>query len=338
MEPAHPWRPSLVEVEKSAEKGAEIAQDLADFSRQDKDVKTQTPGNLNSVMRHAVESFQGPGKTDILWTLQLEKRLFTVSFDEAKMQQAFVRMLENAVEAVGKDGRITVRTLNQSFAEPVVSSTIRLSAGHYVSVEISDNGCGIAPEALPRVFEPFFTTKEGPRHRGLGLAWVYGIVTNHGGVVDIASPSRAGTTIRVYLPAQQKIVRDQATKIENLRGHETVLFVDDEEMLLNLGQAVLTAFGYQVVTANSGSRGLELFRGNPEQFQIVVTDMVMPGMSGRELVDQLRRLAPTMPVLCTSGYLRGAHEGDDDAYLRKPFTSQELVRKVRHLLNRNSGS
>ena len=334
MEPSHPWRGSLVEVEKSAEKAAEIAQDLADFSRQEKDVRTQAPGNLNSVVRHAVEVFQGPGRGDILWTLQLEKRLFTVTFDEAKMQQAFTRILENAVEAVGREGRITVRTVNHSFAEPVVSSTLRLAAGHYVSVEVSDNGCGIPPEALTRIFEPFFTTKNDPVHRGLGLAWVYGIVTNHGGIVDVSSTPETGTIVRVFLPAQQKIVRDQATKVENLRGHETVLFVDDEEMLLNLGLIVLSSFGYKVVTANSGARALELFRKEPGQFHLVITDLVMPGMSGRELVDQLRRLSSTVPILCTSGYLKNPSEGDEDGYLRKPFTSQELVRRVRVLLGR----
>jgi signal transduction histidine kinase/CheY-like chemotaxis protein len=335
VEPSHPWRNSLVEVEKSAEKAAEIAQDLADFSRQEKDVHTQTPGNLNSVIRHAVELFQGPNQGNILWTLQLEKRVFTVTFDEAKMQQAFVRILENAVEAVGPDGRITVRTLNQTFAEPVVSSSIRLAAGHYVSVEISDNGCGIPVAALPRVFEPFFTTKKDPRHRGLGLAWVYGIVTNHGGVVDVSSRGEGGTSVRLFLPAQQKIVRDQPTKVENLRGHETVLFVDDEEMLLNLGQVVLSAFGYKVVTANSGAAALDLFRNGPDQFQIVITDLVMPGMSGRELVDQLRRLSASVPILCTSGYVRSPGEGDEDTYLKKPFTSQELLWKVRQMLGRH---
>jgi CheY-like chemotaxis protein len=331
MEPVNPWRPSLVEVEKSAEKAAEIAQDLADFSRQEKDARAHAPGNLNSVVRHAVELFQKPGSAHILWTMQLEKRLFTVTFEEAKMQQAFVKVLENAVEAVGREGRITVRTLNHSFSEPVSSPTVQLAAGHYVCVEIADNGCGIASDVLPRIFEPFFTTKESP-HRGLGLAWVYGIITNHGGVVSVSSPPTQGTTVRVYLPAQEKIVKDQATKVEDLRGNQTILFVDDEEMLLNLGRTVLSAFGYKVITAPSGARALELFSQAPSQFDLVITDLVMPGMSGRELIDQLRRLTPDVPVLSTSGYLRSAGEGEDENYLRKPFTSQDLLRRVKQLL------
>jgi len=330
MEPGHAWRPSLVEVEKSAEKAAEIAQDLADFSRQEKDAHNQAPGNMNSVVRHAVELFQRPGSAHILWTMQLEKRLFTVTFDEAKMQQAFVRILENAVEAVGREGRITVRTLNHSFADPVISPTVQLPAGHYVCVEISDNGHGIPAEILPRIFEPFFSTKNTPEHRGLGLAWVYGIVTNHGGIVSVVSPPGQGATVRVFLPAQEKIVKDQATKVEDLRGTETVLLVDDEEMVLTLGRTVLSTFGYRVVAANSGPQALQAFGQAPSQIDLVVTDLVMPGMSGRELIDCLRRLSPTVPILSTSGYLRSTSE--DENYLRKPFTSQELLRKVKQVL------
>jgi len=337
MEPGNPWRSSLVEVEKSAEKAAEIAQDLADFSRQEKDARTHAPGNLNSLVRHAVELFQKPGSAHILWTMQLEKRLFTVTFEEAKMQQAFVKVLENAVEAVGREGRITVRTLNHSFTEPVISPSVQLAAGHYVCVEIADNGRGIPPDVLPRIFEPFFTTKESP-HRGLGLAWVYGIVTNHGGVVSVSSPPAQGATVRLYLPAQEKIVKDQATKVEDLRGTQTVLFVDDEEMLLNLGRTVLSAFGYKVITANSGARALELFAQGPSQFDLVVTDLVMPGMSGRELIDHLRRITPTVPVLSTSGYLRSAGDAEDENYLRKPFTSQNLLRRVKQVLLQSQSS
>src|SRR5262245_24200508 len=149
MEPNHPWRQSLMEVERSAQKAAEIAQALAAFSRQEKDAHAQTPGNLNTALSRAVESFQRPGSPRIIWTFHLEKKLFTVNFDEAKMQQAFVKILENAVEAVGSEGRITVRSHNQSLDEPVKSPAVQLAAGHYVCVEFADNGCGILPAVLP---------------------------------------------------------------------------------------------------------------------------------------------------------------------------------------------
>jgi signal transduction histidine kinase/CheY-like chemotaxis protein len=333
MEPNHPWRHSLMQVERAAQKAAEIAQDLAAFSRQEKDPRAQTPGNLNTVLSRAVESFQKPGSPRIIWTFHLEKRLFTVNFDEAKMQQAFVKILENAVEAVGTEGRITVRSHNQSLEEPVKSPAVQLAAGHYVCVEFADNGGGILPDVLPRIFEPFFTTKPNPPHRGLGLAWVYGIITNHGGSLAVTSPPSQGTTVRIFLPAQKKIVRDHTTQTEDLRGTQTVLFVDDDETVLTLGQVVLSSFGYKVLPANGAARALELFSQAGSQIDLVVTDLVMPGMSGRELIDHIRWVAPAVPILSTSGYLRpSAEDTEDEYYLRKPFTSQDLLRRVKRVL------
>jgi len=333
IESNNPWRNSLMEVERAAQKAAEIAQDLAAFSRQETDARAQTPGNLNTVLSRTVESFQKPGSPRIIWTHHLEKRLFTVNFDEAKMQQAFVKVLENAVEAVGTEGRITVRTHNQSLDYPVKSPAVQLAAGHYVCVEVADNGCGIQPDALSHIFEPFFTTKPNPPHRGVGLAWVYGIITNHGGSVAVTSPPGQGTTLRIFLPAQKRIVRDHTTRIEDLRGNQTVLFVDDDETVLTLGQVVLTSFGYKVLGANSAARALELFSEAASQIDLVITDLVMPGMSGRELMDHIRWVAPAVPILSTSGYLRPSSEDtEDDYYLRKPFTSNDLLRKVKNVL------
>ena len=209
MEPNHPWRDSLIEVEKSAAKAAEIANDLGTFSRQEKEARAQAAGNLNLLLQRSVEFFQqNAGPEPVAWTLQLDRKLFAAKFDEAKMQQAFMKILENALQALRERGRITVQTRNIELAEPTQDRNVQLAAGAYVCVEISDNGCGIEPEVLPRVFEPFFTTKRGGSHRGLGLAWVYGIVTNHGGGVAISSQPGAGTSVRVYLPAEKRLVRD----------------------------------------------------------------------------------------------------------------------------------
>lgn len=335
MEPNHQWRRSLLEVEKSAGRAAEIANDLGMFSRQEKEARPQAAGNLNSILQRAVETFQS-GDKKVSWTLQLERKLFSAKFDEAKMQQAFMKILENAVQAVGDNGRVTVQTRNVELTEAAQDREVRLAPGIYVCIEISDNGIGIAPEVLPRIFEPFFTTKGAP-HRGLGLAWVYGIVTNHGGGVAVSSQPGAGTSVRVYLPADKKVVHDHNLSAADLKGAQTILMVDDEDLLLTMGQTVLSAFGYNVLTANSGQKALEMLSKSGNKVDLVITDLVMPAMSGRELVEHLRKLSPQIRVLCTSGYVRPANQTEDAFYLQKPFTSQELLVKVKQVLA-NSGA
>ncbi len=335
MEPSHPWRSSMIEVEKSAAKAAEIANDLGTFSRQEKEARAQSAGNLNLLLQRSVEFFQqNTGPAPAAWTLQLDRKLFAAKFDEAKMQQAFMKILENSVQALqGDRGRITVQTRNIELAEPTQDRNVRLATGAYVCVEITDNGSGIAPEVLPRVFEPFFTTKRGANHRGLGLAWVYGIVTNHGGGVAISSQPGTGTSVRVYLPAEKKLVRDHGVTSDDLNGTQTILMVDDEDLLLTMGKTILSSYGYRVLTANGGQKALDILSQKDTVVELVVTDLVMPAMSGRELVEHIRRLSPQTRILCTSGYVWPAGQETDGAYLQKPFTSQELLLKVKQALS-----
>jgi two-component system cell cycle sensor histidine kinase/response regulator CckA len=330
--PDHPWRGSLMEVEKSAARAAEIANDLAMFSRQEKEPRGQTAGNLNSLAQRSVEIFQHSRPEKIEWVMQLGRNLYTSKFDEAKMQQAFLKILENAVEAVGANGRITVQTRNVELAGRAQDRDLRLAAGTYVCAEISDTGGGIAPEILPKIFEPFFTTKKSGKHRGLGLAMVYGIVTNHGGGVAVSSQPEVGTSVRIYLPAEKKIARERALNPADLNGSQTILMVDDEDAMLTMGQAVLSTFGYHVLTANTGQEALEILaRGDPK-VELVITDLVMPSMSGRELVEHVRRLAPGVRVLRMSGFVRAPNQEDDTSYLQKPFSTQDLLVKVKQAL------
>jgi two-component system cell cycle sensor histidine kinase/response regulator CckA len=330
----NPWRRSLMEIEKSAARAAEIANDLGTFSRPEKDQRVQSARNLNSILQRAVELFENAEGKKISWTSQLERRPFATKFDEAKIQQAFVKILENsvqAVQAIKENPQITVQSRNVELAEASQDRDVRLAAGTYICVEITDNGPGIAPEVLPRIFEPFFTTKGG-KHRGLGLAWAYGIATNHGGGVAVSSQPGAGTSVRVYLPAEKRVVQDNRFSMDNLNGTQTILMVDDEDLMLTMGQTVLSTFGYQVLTANSGQKALDIISQGDKNIDLVVTDLVMPGMSGRELVEHLRKLSPNIRVLCTSGYVPAPAQIDDSAYLQKPFTSQELLHKVKQVL------
>lgn len=338
MPPDHAWRTSLVEAEKAAEKAAEIAHDLAAFSRQEKDHRPQQAGNLNALLRRTAEFFQKPGSRveGLEWQLDLDSRLYAVHFDEAKMQQAFIKIIENSVQSLqdmvkqGFMGHIQVTCRNLDLSEPTHDQNAHLLAGSYVVTEIIDNGPGISPEALPRVFEPFFTTKVS--HRGLGLAWVYGVVTNHGGSVSISSEQGRGTSVRVYLPATRKFVRNTVHKKEDLRGGETILMVDDEDLLLTMGHMVLSSFGYKVLTANSGEKALAILSSGKHNVDLLITDLVMPQMSGRELVEHVRRLNPQIKILYSSGYVRPSRDEEDD-YLQKPFTSQGLVSKVKQALS-----
>lgn len=330
-EAAHPWRRTLLEMEKSAAKAAEVAADLAAFSLQEKETRPQPAGNLNAILQRCVEFFQHSHGESTTWTLQLERRLFAAKFDEAKIQQAFMKVLENAVEALRQDGRVTVQTRNIELGLPTQDREVKLAAGTYVCVEIADNGAGIPAEVMPRIFEPFFTTKRSP-HRGLGLAWVYGIVTNHGGGVAVSSTPGAGTSVRLYLPAEQGFVRDLFDAGTDLSGTQTILVVDDEDLLLRMGDTILSAYGYRVLTANTGQKALALLTAEKTPVDLVITDLVMPLMSGRELVEQIRKLSPDTRILCTSGYVWPGSKQEQTAFLQKPFTTQELLMKVKQAL------
>jgi signal transduction histidine kinase len=330
-EAGHPWRGSLNEIEKSAAKAAEIANDLAAFSRQERDVRTHLAGNMNTLLERTVEAFQHSLQKPIKITCQLERKLFTAGFDEAKMQQAVVKLLENAVEAIRGEGKINVQTRNLESSEPVQDRTAKLAPGNYVCVEITDSGAGIAPDVMPRIFEPFFTTKGAP-HRGLGLAWVYGIITNHGGAVAVSSSGGAGASVRVYLPATSKIVRSAPIAPADLSGTQTILFVDDEDLLLTMAQMILSSYGYTVLTASSGQKALEIFVQSKKKIDLVITDLVMPNMSGRELTEQIRGISPHTRIMWSSGYVRSSGPEEQERYLQKPFTSQELLRKVKQVL------
>jgi signal transduction histidine kinase len=334
-EAGHPWRHSLMEVEKSAQHAAEIANELTVFSRQEKETHRAPQGNLNTLVNHCVDFFRAAQGDKIIWKMQLERELFVARFDEAKVQQALTKVMENAVESVspGRKGQIIIQTRNMDLSEPTQDRNVRLAAGTYVCVEVTDNGAGIEPEMLPRIFEPFFTTKD-KSHRGLGLALVYGIVTNHGGGVAVSSQPGLGTTARIYLPAENQSIREEASPVpdEDLHGVETVLMVDDENVLLTMAETVLSEYGYCVLTANSGHKALAILSRGDVQVDLIITDLVMPTMSGRELIERVRKLAPGTRIMSTSGYVLPADKQTGTPYLQKPFTSRELLTKVKQVL------
>jgi signal transduction histidine kinase len=333
LDQGHPWRASLQEIEKSAAKAAEIANDLGTFSSTEREPRAPAAGNLNSILRRGVDRLrENQNRSSIHFAFQLEKSLYVCKFDESKLQQAFTKILDNALEAVPDEGRITISTRNLELTEPTQDRSVRLSPGPYVCVEFKDTGTGIPDTVLPKVFEPFFTTK-GSNHRGLGLAWVYGIVTNHGGGVAISSQPGSGTSVRVYLPAEKRQLCDSGmSSPTDLAGDQTILLVDDEELLLTMGQTVLSSFGYRVLVANNAVKALELLQNPFPRIDLIITDLVMPGLSGNELAERARVISPTTRILRTSGYVWNSSKEGQPNYLQKPFTSQELLRKVKETL------
>src|ERR1019366_3832846 len=303
-EPDHPWRHSLLEVEKSAARAAEIASELALFSRRQKASGRAPACNLNAVAGRCVDFFRNAHGTRFTWRLTPERSLFEARVDEAKVQQALTKILENAVEAFAANatGQISVETRNVELTQATQDRNVRLAVGTYVCVEISDSGTGIKAESLPRIFEPFFTTKKPP-HRGLGLALVYGIITNHGGGVAISSQLGKGTSARVYLPAEKTFVLESSGTDKSLHGSGTILVVDDESLLLTMSETILSEFGYHVLTASSGQKALSILSQPATKVDLVITDLVMPGMSGRELIEHIRQADPALPIICTSGYV-----------------------------------
>ena len=327
MPPDHPWRGSVQQIEKAADRAAQVSFDLSAFSREEKEAQPDTSGNLNKLMRKQVDQFKARTAVGVIWRVNLENRLFAAPLNEAKLAQAVEKILDNAIEAVGTEGTVSVSTQNRDHQRPAEDGNITLQPGTYVCIEINDTGPGIPADVLPQVVDPFFTTKRG--HRGLGLAWAYGIITNHGGSLAISSPPGQGTTVRVYLPAHGKTLEEGVLADEDLRGDQTVLIVDDEELLLTMSEMVLTSFGYRVLTAANGRAALDVLERSDSHVDLVVTDLVMPHMDGHQLIQHLQKVAPGLRIICTSGNFRPSNRQLGVTYLQKPFTSQDLLRVVK---------
>ena len=235
----------------------------------------------------------------------------------------------------GGSGPIIIQTRNVQLTQPTQDRNVRLAAGTYVSAEIADGGSGIEPGVMPRIFEPFFTTK-APPHRGLGLALVYGILSNHGGGVAVSSQPGKGTSVRIYLPAETTQIRETIVSTDSLNGSGTVLVVDDESLLLTMAETILTDFGYQRFDGQQRGGGIAPLVECRAKIDLVITDMVMPGMGGRELMDRIRQLGLAVPILCTSGYVLPEGNKAAAGYSAKAFHQQELLAKdkIRHFPQR----
>jgi CheY-like chemotaxis protein len=248
-----------------------------------------------------------------------------------------MNLFVNSWQAMPDGGVLSIATANITLDANYVKPFL-VEPGRYVKLSVTDTGLGMDEKIQKRIFEPFFTTKEMGRGTGLGLATVYGIIKNHGGFIEVNSKKGDGTTFNVYLPATEiEVVQEKRADEELVRGSENVLLVDDEDLIIDVGEQILKRIGYSVLVARSGSEAIEIYSKKKDDIEMIILDMIMPDMSGGEAYDRLREINPDIKVLLSSGYsLRGQAKDilarGCKGFIQKPFNMRELSHKLREVL------
>ncbi len=330
------------EVLKAADRAADLASQLLVFSR--RQMNQPRVLDINGVISGLQRMLTRLLGEDIELKTLLDPELGSVRADPGQIEQVIVNLAVNARDAMPDGGRLTIETANLQLDEGS-ARTHALPAGPYVMMAVSDTGAGMTAEVRSHIFEPFFTTKERGKGTGLGLSTVYGIVKQHGGEIFVYTEPGQGSTFKVFLPRAVGAVTPEAAaeaRAPIARGTETVLIVEDEEGVRKLVRSVLERRGYRVLEADSGEAALEISSAHDEEIQLLVTDVVMPKMSGRDLAEALVLLRPDIKILFLSGYADRAviEHGILDtgaAFMQKPFTPDALARKVREILDKNDG-
>jgi two-component system cell cycle sensor histidine kinase/response regulator CckA len=331
-------REDLRQIDKAAEHAANLTRQLLAFSRQQ--VLQPQSTDLNQVVTEITALITRIIGDNIDLHEDLSPSLDTVLVDRAQLQQVIINLAINARDAMPDGGIIEIKTSNCELDESYVTNGLVAEAGDYAMIEISDNGSGMDEQTQAKVFDPFYTTKsEGT---GLGLATVYGIVSQTGGYIALDSEPNIGTTFKVYLPTTEREVAparaDRSAAAGSSDGSETILHVEDSEMLRPLVKRTLGRRGYNVLSAANAEEAIEIAKTEEGKIDLVLTDIVMPGLNGRELADILLPLYPNLRVLFTSGYpadvvIREGIAEDEVHFIEKPFLAKDLVAKVRSILD-----
>ena len=334
-----PLRATIADIHKAGESAAGLTRQLLAFSR--KQVLQPRVLGLNRVvgeMRGMLERLVGE---DVEVCVALEAESGTVHADPLQLEQAIMNLAVNARDAMPDGGRLLIETADVERDENYAQSHPGARAGRYVMLAVKDSGTGMDEETRRHIFEPFFTTKAAGKGTGLGLATVQGIVEQSGGYIDVASQPGHGTTFKIYLPAVKDAPADSeppgAVLVPMTRGAETVLVVEDQAEVREFAADALRAFGYQAMLAASADEALQLFDRECQRIDLVLTDVVMPGWSGRELADRLKKRRPGIRVLFMSGYTNHAivHQGvleQGAEFIQKPFSPDQLAIKIREML------
>ncbi|MEW6530465.1 MAG: response regulator [Thermodesulfobacteriota bacterium] len=328
----------LQKILHASKRGAELVRNLLIFSRKS-DAKPR-PINLN----HEVEQVKSLLDRTIPKMIEIRLHragaLRAVNADSGQIEQVLMNLAVNAKDAMPDGGTLTIETANTILDEAYARSLFHVEPGEYVILRISDTGHGMDKKTLDHIFEPFFTTKEAGKGTGLGLATVYGIIKQHRGHISCYSEVGKGTTFNIYLPA---IPDETETHVESpgelpAMGTETVLLVDDEDLIRELGAQILTKHGYTVLQAVNGRVGLDLFKQERSRISLVILDLIMPEMGGGECLNELIKIDPNVKVLIASGYAADASVEETaqigaKGYVTKPFSVNELLRDVRRVLD-----
>ena len=338
--PGDPRRADLLQIRKAAERAATVTAQLLAFSR--RQLRQPRVVDMNLVITELHPMLLRLLGEDKPLTVRLEQDLWPVHADRGQLEQVVINLALNARDAMPRGGRFSIESANVVLDETYLSRhpATAIAPGSYVRLVVSDTGSGIPPEVQARIFEPFFTTKPVGQGTGLGLSMVYGIVKQSGGFVWVYSEPGQGTAFKLYLPRVGLLPEARGPMAEGSvpRGEETVLVVEDDEMVRLLTARLLASRGYTPIEARNGNQALALVRAHPGEIQLVLSDVVMPELGGAEFARRLAELQPELPILFMSGFtddevVRRGLLDPDAPYLQKPFDAGSLARRVREILD-----
>jgi PAS domain S-box-containing protein len=334
---SHAGYEKLKNIETYVENGTELTKQLLGFARRGKYYAIAT--DLNDVIDKSASMF-GRTKKEIRIHSDLQPDIWTVEVDRGQIEQALLNLYVNAWQAMPQGGDLYLKTENVILdADFINNKPYKVEAGDHIKITVTDTGSGIDKETQERIFEPFFTTKEMGRGTGLGLASVYGIIKSHGGYINVYSETEIGTTFSIYLPASGKEVQQEKREpiVTVSKGSGTILLIDDEEMIIKVGEELLQELGYKVLVAKSGQGAIKLYKKNTDKIDLVIMDMIMPGMGGGETFDHLKEINPDIKVLLSSGYSINGQASEIlkrgcDGFIQKPFNINQLSEKIQGII------
>jgi signal transduction histidine kinase/CheY-like chemotaxis protein len=332
-------RPSILEISKAGERAAGLTGQLLAFSR--KQVLTSELLDLNRLVQDMDKMFARLIGEDIELSMELAPELGVFKANRGQIEQVLMNLVVNARDAMPKGGTVRIRTQNELVSRPREMQAESVRPGRYIVLAVSDDGLGMDAETRRRIFEPFYTTKPLGEGTGLGLSTVFGIVKQSGGYIDVQSEPGKGSTFLIYFPAMLQEGIGEAVMngvhTEPARGSETILLVEDDDSVRKLTFEILSDMGYTVLEAGSGQQALERCKSHSGPIDLLLTDVVMARMNGRELAEKILELRPGIKIVYMSGYtddaiLRRGVETSGLAFITKPFAPEALTEKIREVL------